>query len=65
MVSKSVVALIKEHNENGTIELYIRELKDRIVKEKLTCGVEQIPTQVELKTAIEIRDGTFKEENVL
>lgn len=63
MASKTIIATVREHLANGTINTYIEELKEQLVSEQLGPEhIECIVTETELETAIAMRDGTFKEE---
>jgi hypothetical protein len=63
MASKPIIALVREHLKNGTINMYIEDLREQMIAEKLGPEqTEQIVTQTELEVAIAMRDGTFKEE---
>jgi hypothetical protein len=64
MASKTVIAMIRQRLNDGTINVYIKELESQLVSERMGPEqVEQIPTQDEHAIAVAMRDGTFKEED--
>ena len=64
MASKTVIAMIRQRLNDGTINVYIKELESQLVSERMGPEqVEQIPTQDELSIATAMRDGAFKEED--
>jgi hypothetical protein len=53
---------LQEYLKAGKLDEHITTLRYQIDKERMIMGgVEQIPTQEELKAAISIREGTFDE----
>ena len=63
MVSKPFIIYARQRQADGTLKLFISEIKVKIISEELEFGVAQIPTQSELQAAIDMDNGTFKEEN--
>ena len=57
MASDSVVAMVKSRQADGTLSVMIIELKEQLQREKNEFGIEQIPTQIELETALKVQQG--------
>jgi len=57
MASDSVVAMVKSRQADGTLSVMIIELKEQLQREKNEFGIEQIPTQIELETALKVQKG--------